>query len=366
VYSPKSASRASFDWLLALAVLAISLLGVAMIGSATRNTPDLAGYDMRQLQAMIVGLVLAAVLTAVDYRLIVSSGLVWYAVGLALLLVVAIVGSTVHGGQRWIALGSFTFQPSELMKLALIVALAQYLGNRREEQWRFSYLLVSGLIVAVPVGLVYLQPDLGTALVLVCIWGVTLFISGVDMKQVLALAVPVGASVPFIWANLEQYMRDRVLAFIHPDLDPDISYMVEQALISIGSGSIWGKGYASGSQSQLHFLRVRHSDFIFSVIGEELGFVGVAVVLGLLAFIVYRLFRIGLRSSDGAGTVIACGVATVIAFQSVVNIGMNAGLLPVTGLPLPFISHGGTAIMAQLAGVGLAESVALRSDILRT
>ncbi|MHB0879145.1 MAG: FtsW/RodA/SpoVE family cell cycle protein [Anaerolineae bacterium] len=365
MHSPGRTSRAGFDWPLLLAVLAISLLGVAMIGSAIRNTPDLVGYDTRQLQFLVLGLVAAVVLAAVDYRLIVSSGLVWYCLGLALLLVVAIVGATIHGGQRWIPIGSFTLQPSELMKIALVIALAQYLGARREEPWRFRYLVVSAIILAIPVGLVYLQPDLGTALVLVAIWGVVVFTSGVSMKQVLVLLLVAGAAAPVIYANLHGYMRDRVTAYINPGEDPDIAYMVDQALISIGSGSIWGKGYGAGTQSQLHFLRVRHSDFLFSVIGEELGFVGTMVVIGLLGFIIYRLIRIGLRSSDGAGTVIACGVATLIAFQSVVNIGMNAGLLPVTGLPLPFISHGGSALLAQLAGIGLAQSVALRSDPLR-
>jgi rod shape determining protein RodA len=365
VLSAQRSTRSGFDWPLLLAVLAISLLGVAMISSAIRNTPDLVGYDRRQAQFLVLGLVMAVILAAVDYRLIVSSGLVWYCVGLATLLVVAIVGATIHGGQRWIPIGGFTFQPSELMKIMLVIALAQYLGNRREQPWRFGYLVVSFLIVAVPVGLVYLQPDLGTALVLVCIWGVVLFVSGVSLKQVGVLALIVAAALPIIWMNLHGYMRDRVLAFTNPGEDPEITYMVDQALISIGSGGMWGKGYGAGTQSQLHFLRVRHSDFLFSVIGEELGFVGALVVLGLMGFIVYRLVRIGLRSSDGAGTIIACGVAALIAFQTVVNIGMNAGLLPVTGLPLPFISHGGSALMAQLAGIGLAQSVAVRSDLLR-
>lgn len=365
MYSARRSSRSGFDWPLLVAVIAISLMGVAMIASAIRNTPDLVGYDRRQLQMLILGLVIGGIMAAVDYRLIVSSGLVWYCVGLVTLLVVAIVGASVHGGQRWIPIGGFTFQPSELMKVMLVIALAQYLGNRREQPWRFGYLVVSAVMVAVPVGLVYLQPDLGTALVLVAVWGVVLFISGVSLKQVAVLLLIAAAAAPIIYLNLHGYMRDRITAFIEPNSDPDIKYMVDQALISIGSGGLWGKGYGAGTQNQLHFLRVRHADFLFSVIGEELGLVGVVVMLGLMGFIVYRLVRIGLRSGDGAGTIIACGIATAIAFQTVVNVGMNSGILPVTGLPLPFISHGGSALLAQLAGIGLVQSVAIHSDPLR-
>jgi rod shape determining protein RodA len=155
-------------------------------------------------------------------------------------------------------------------------------------------------------------------------------------------------------------MQDRVLSLIRPDENPEGNFVVEQALISIGSGSIWGKGYAAGTQSQLHFLRVRHTDFIFSVIGEELGFVGAVLTLAMLAFICLRLFRIAQHASDGAGRILASGVAAFIAFHTLVNVGMNLGVVPVTGLPLPFISVGGSALIAQFLGIGLAESVAMR------
>jgi rod shape determining protein RodA len=186
------------------------------------------------------------------------------------------------------------------------------------------------------------------------------FLAGVRLREVAALLGCVAVALPLVWANLHGYMRDRVLGFVRPGSDPEISYVMDQALISIGSGAIWGKGYASGSQSQLHFLRVRHTDFIFSVIGEELGFVGAVLTLGLLAFICYRIFRIGQTAPDTCGRLVACGVGTVLAFQTLVNAGMNTGLLPVTGLPLPFISRGGSALLAQLIGIGLVESVALR------
>lgn len=360
MYEVRRASLWNYDLGLMVAAVGISIFGVLMIASAVQNSPGLQGSDTKQLQHLIAGLVLALILSSVDYRLIVSSGLLWYALGLAMLLVVAIIGSTMHGGQRWLPIGGFSLQPSEFMKVLMLVTLAQYLGPRREDGWRFHYLIVSGMIVGVPVALVYSQPDLSTSLVLVVMWGVAVFISGISLKQTVALIVVGLAVSPLVWLNLEPYMQDRVLDHLSPGQDPESSYIVEQALISIGSGGIWGRGYMAGPQSQLHFLRVRHTDFIFSVIAEEFGFAGVVLTLGVMGFICYRLFAIGLQASDGAGAILTCGLGALIAFQTVVNVGMNASLLPVTGLPLPFISVGGSALIAQLAGVGLAQSVAMR------
>ena len=366
MYGAKRSPLSGFDFPLFLAALLISLLGLAMASSAVRNTPGMEGAVQRQAIYLAVGVLLALLLAALDYRLIVSSALIWYGLGIASLLVVLIVGATIHGGQRWLNIGSQQLQPSEFMKLALIVTLAQYLGARDKGPWRFRYLVVSGLIAAVPIGLVYSQPDLGTALAFVVIWGLLVYVSGISVREIVLIVGIVVVAFPLIWSKLEPYMRERVLSFINPGSNPESSYIMDQALISIGSGAIWGKGYASGSQSQLHFLRVRHSDFIFSVIGEELGFIGAVTTIVLLAFICYRLLSIGRTAEDGFGRVIACGVGGFIAFQALVNIGMNVGWLPVTGLPLPFISLGGSALIAQFLGIGLAESVAWRRRFRRT
>ena len=337
-----------------------------MASSAVRNTPSLEGAVQRQAVYLAVGVVLALFLSTVDYRLIVSSSLIWYGLGLAGLLVVSIVGATVHGGQRWLNVGGFSFQPSEFMKLVITVRLAQYLGASGKGPWRFRYLIVSGMLVSVPFVLVYSQPDLGTALAFVVIWGLLVFVSGVSIKEMALVVGAVAVAAPVIWSSLRPYMRERVLTFLSPGHNPESSYIMEQALISIGSGAIWGKGYASGSQSQLHFLRVRHSDFIFSVIGEELGFIGAVITLALLAFVCYRLFNIAQTAEDGFGRAVACGIGGMIAFQTLVNVGMNVGWLPVAGLPLPFISLGGSALIAQFLGVGLVESVAWRRRLTRS
>ncbi|NPV09657.1 MAG: rod shape-determining protein RodA [Anaerolineae bacterium] len=358
MYSARRSAWAGFDFPLLAAVVVTSLFGLAMVHSAVRGSPGLEGSVQRQAVFLVVSLVLAVLVSTVDYRLLVGSSAILYGLGLASLLVVLVLGAIQHGGQRWIQVGGVTFQPSEVMKVILLLALAQYLGPRSDGPSRLHYLIVSGAITAVPLLLVYAQPDLGTAVVLLVIWAGAVFVAGVSLWQVGLLGVVGLAASPLIWLNLEDYMRDRVLALVRPDHNPQASFVVEQALIGIGSGSIWGKGYASGSQSQLHFLRVRHTDFIFSVIGEELGFVGAVMTMALLVFICWRLFGVAETAPDGAGRIIASGVAVMIAFQTLVNVGMNLGWLPVTGLPLPFISVGGSAVLAQFLGIGLAESVA--------
>ncbi len=352
-----------YDFPLLLAAVLTSGFGLAMAASAVRDSPGLEGSVQGQAIFVVVGLVLALVMSSLDYRLLSGSAIIFYGLGIASLLVVAILGAVQHGGQRWIQIGGYTFQPSETMKIILIIALAQFMGGRIGTPWRFRYLIFSGLIALPPVLLVYMQPDLGTALVLVVIWAVVIFVAGLSLWQIGLLGVVAAAASPLIWMNLHGYMRDRVLALIQPDQDAGANMVLQQAMIGLGSGSIWGKGYGAGSQTQLHFLRVRHTDFIFSVIGEELGFVGAILTLALLAFICYRLFSIGQSAPDGVGRLIACGGATLIAFQTIVNVGMNVGWLPVTGLPLPFISLGGSAIVAQFMAVGLAESVAMRRQL---
>jgi rod shape determining protein RodA len=354
-------TRGKLDWPLMLAILGLSALGLAMVNSATRETPGLEDALARQAIYLLVGLLLCTFLAWSDYRLLVGVSPIIYALGLAALLVVDIIGSTIHGGQRWLAIGGFTLQPSEFMKVALALLLAHYLNGRADESWRFSHLLGSGAIVLLPALLVYAQPDLGTAVMLFALWLFAVFVGGARVWHLLVLVAVALAGAPVIWNRLEPYMRERVLSFLWPGSNPEASYVVRQALISIGSGGLWGKGYLGGSQTQLHFLRVRHTDFIFSVIGEELGFAGCAVVVALFCFVTWRLLAIAQRASDAAGRVIAATAAVAIALQAFVNISMNLGWLPVTGLPLPFVSVGGSALIAQFLFVGLAQSVRLRS-----
>ena len=281
-----------------------------------------------------------------------------YVIILILLGALFVVGQVAGGAQRW--LGAGMVQPSELAKIMVIVVLAKFLADRQDRMDRFGTLLVSLAIVALPMLLIYFQPDLGTALTLLAIWAAMVWVAKVRLRHVLMLIGFGLTLLPLVWFNLEDYMRQRVMLFVNPAGDPDSYFNVHQSLVSIGSGGWIGKGLAQGTQSQLHFLRVRHTDFIFAVTAEELGFLGALAMMGLIIFILWRILRISERSIDAFGRAIAAGVGALVLFQAVVNIGMNLGLLPVTGIPLPFVSYGGSSLVTLMLGMGLVESVAMR------
>ena len=350
----------NFDPLLLVSTVILVAIGVAMVYSATIGMEALANLARQQATYALVGLMLMALLALVDYRVLEHLRWPIYAMALALLVGVLVKGETIFGAQRWLRLGPVRFQPSEPAKLLVTVTLAGYLAEHRDEIHRLRHVFASLLIVGIPCGLIYLQPDLGTAITLVVIWAAMMWVAGMRFYHFLFLGISAVAASPFVWMSLRDYMRHRILVFLNPRLDPGISYNLEQALTSIGSGGIFGKGFARGSQSQLHFLRVRHTDFIFSVIGEELGFVGAVLVLGLLLVVVWRILRAGELARDAMGSLLATGLASLILFQTFVNVGMNMGLMPVTGIPLPFISSGGSALVTLLAGEGLIQSVFLR------
>jgi len=349
-----------FDFVLMVAVLLLMAYGIAMIQSATIGSPGLADVVERQIIYSVAGLGVMLMLTLIDYRSLSSLQKPLYLALVALLLVVDAIGFSMGGAQRWIDLGVFPLQPSELSKILMILIVARYLANREGQMDRLFNVILALIVLALPVMLVYLQPDLGTAASMAVIGGVMILMSGMRILHVTALAVTSVAALPVVWMSLEEYMRDRMLLFLYPESNPNASYNIKQALISIGSGGWLGKGYGQGSQSQLHFLRVRHTDFIFSVIAEELGFVGAVLLMILILVVLLRLIRIAEQARDPLGRSIAVGVATLIFFQSAVNIGMNLNLMPVTGIPLPFVSYGGSSLITMLMGIGLAESVALR------
>jgi rod shape determining protein RodA len=221
-------------------------------------------------------------------------------------------------------------------------------------------ILVSLAIIAAPMLLIYLQPDLGTALSLLAIWAAMIWMAKIRFRHLIVLMGGAVAVLPLAWFGLEDYMRQRLLLFLNPAGDPDSYFNVHQALVSIGSGGWTGKGLTHGTQSQLHFLRVRHTDFIFAVTAEEVGFLGALAMMLLLFFILWRILRIAERSRDVFGRLLATGVGALILFQAVINIGMNLGLTPVTGIPLPFVSYGGSSFITLMVGIGLIQSVAMR------
>ncbi len=281
-----------------------------------------------------------------------------YVLLLAILVVLFIVGQVSGGAQRW--LGAGAVQPSELSKILLVIVLAKYLADHEESLDRIATIATSLGIIGVPMVLIYLQPDLGTALTLSAIWAAMIWMAGLRLRHLFLLIGAGVAVLPLVWLNLETYMQQRLLLFVNPASDPDSYFNVHQALVSIGSGGWTGKGLTHGTQSQLHFLRVRHTDFIFAVTAEELGFLGAAAMIGLIFFLLWRILRVAERARDTFGRLVAAGVGGLILFQSSINIGMNLGLMPVTGIPLPFVSYGGSSFLTLMLGLGLVESVAMR------
>ncbi len=349
-----------FDFWLLTATLLLMFTGFAMVYSATRGVEGLERLHVQQMIYGAIGLVIMFALAAVDYGILEHFGWPLYGVAILLLLAVLFRGKTIYGAQRWLELGPVTFQPSEPAKILILIALAAYFARLGERIRIFRFLPLSILITAIPALLIYLQPDLGTAIILGVIWLALAWQAGAKLSHLGILGLTGLLMSPLIWFSLKDYMRKRILLFLNPDLDPGASYNLHQAIIGLGSGGFFGKGFARGSQSQLQFLRVRHTDFIFSVIGEEMGFAGAILVLALLLFVAWRLFLIASRARDRFGALIATGIGVMILFQVMVNVGMNLGLMPVTGIPLPFISSGGSALLTFLAGEGLAQSISMR------
>ncbi len=354
----------NFDFILFGCTIALIILGVALIHSAEYKEPDgnivlTEMFYFRQLVFAGIGIVAMFIVAVIDYRLLTSLQRFVYIVTVGTLGGIFFVGQATHGSVRWLTEGSI--QPSELTKVLLILVLAKYLADHDGQLSNLRYLLISLFIAAVPIGLIYLQPDLGTALTLAVIWFGMVFMAGLSFVQVGFMGVLGIATAPFVWLQLEDYMRERVYNFLFPERDlSGAGFNIRQALISIGSGGLVGKGLGNGSQSQLHFLRVRHADFIFSVLGEELGFLGAILLFALFIVIISRILRAASLAKDGFGRYICCGVATLIFFQMFVNVAVNMSLLPATGIPLPFVSYGGSALVTFLIAEGLVQSVVMR------
>lgn len=348
----------NFDLVLLVTVLLLLIYGTAMISSATQATEDLRHLWQRHAINAISGLALLMLVAALDYRFYESLHRMLYILIIGSLLVLLALGEASQGVQRWI--GANAIQPSELAKVVVIIGLAKLLADRDGQMDRMRNLLISLGYVLVPMGLIYLQPNLSTAVTIGLIWCLMVLMAGARLLHLGILGLGGMIVSPLFWLTLKDYMRDRILLFLNPASNPDTYYNVQQALISIGSGGLLGKGFASGTQSQLRFLRVRHTDYIFSVIGEELGLIGALILLGLFALLIWRILRVAAIASDPFGRLICIGVAAMVFTQTSVNVGVNLGLLPVTGLPLPFVSYGGSSLWTFLIALGLVESVAMR------
>ncbi|MGH2724908.1 MAG: rod shape-determining protein RodA [Actinomycetota bacterium] len=363
--------RAAFrhlDPTLIVATVALAVYGLFVVYSATHQSLEALGEDgffflKKQLAFVMLGLIAMALTASFDYRLVkVYAGIAYGVVVLLLLVVLTPLGSETAGAQRWITLFGFQFQPSEVAKLSVTAAMAAYLseirgGIRLEHVWRSAALAVG------PMVLIFVQPDVGTMLVFAAILIGILVVGGARARHLGALVVValVAIVVAFQLGIVKQYQIDRLTAFADPSSDPlRAGYNKAQAEIAIGAGGLTGKGYLHGTQTNLDFVPEQHTDFVFTVVGEELGFLGAMLLLGLYATIAWRGFRAAMLSKDAFGTLLASGLTVMIAFQIFVNVGMTVGIMPITGIPLPFVSYGGTSLLVNFVAVGLILNVHMR------
>jgi rod shape determining protein RodA len=356
------------DPVLLVAAVALSLFGLLMIYSATAPRLEAAGSDPmhfvnRQMLSLGIGLVLMAVVVLFDYRQFRAWAPLLYGISILLLVLTAATGETVKASRSWIVFGGFQFQPAELAKPALIVMLAALFHERREEALGLRALVEALGLAAVPMLLILAQPDFGTFMVFVAIVFGVLLLARVRVRYMVALALIGVVSIlgAFQLDLFEDYQVARLTAFIDPSADVlGAGYNVNQAQIAIGAGRFTGRGLFQGSQTTLFYVPENHTDFIFTVVGEELGFLGTGLLLGVYLLLLWRALRIAAQSRDAFGTLLAGGVIAVLAFQMFINIGMSIGIMPVTGLPLPFVSYGGSSLIAAFIMIGLLQSVHMR------
>ena len=352
-----------FDWALLGLVLVLCTVSVFEIYSATLHT-KYAGFHTKQIFWISAGLVVMFLFAKIDYHKLID--FVPWAYGVCLLALVAVlaVGHKAMGGRRWLKLGPMQFQPSEWVKLVLILAVARYFANLGGRSLTWKDIFKAFALVGVPMLLVLKQPDLGTTLTYTPILVAGLFLGGINVRQALILGACALALVGGIWSSgklLKPYQKARLTSFINPDSDPRGSgYQIRQSLIAVGSGGVWGKGAAQGTQTQGDFLPIPHADFIFAALGEEHGFIGAIFVLLLYFFILMRLIQNAQTAADLSGSLIIMGVVAVLTFQIAVNVGMVIGFMPVTGIPLPLMSYGGSSVLFTFLALGVAMNVRMR------
>jgi len=352
-----------FDFWLLGAVILLTGFGILMIRSAVTGAPAFESLPGQQILWAGVGLAILLVVAAIDYRYLTSSHWYIYAGVLASLALVVVAGQLGNEARRWIQITpTIRIQPSEFGRILLTITFAQFLAERQHLMGRFSNTLITLVYIGIPIALIFIQPDLGMSILFVVIWFVMIWLAGLPLSHFAVLAAVGILGIGLVYPFMADYQKERVTTFLNPEeASSDDIFNIEQAEISIGSGGFWGKGYMQGTQSQLGFLRVQHTDFIFSMITEEMGLIlGSLIVVILLGFILLRILRTALLSQDFAGKLIVVGIATILFFQTVVSIGMNVRLLPVTGLTLPFVSYGGSSLVTLFLAIGLVQSVLMR------
>lgn len=337
--------------------------GLFMLGSATqaKGLPFVESYVFRQISWIALGALLLLITAGISYQKFIDISYVLYAVNIILLLLVLGLGRERLGAQRWFAIGDFAFQPSEFIKISFILALANFLGPRKGSLEGPKSFIFPIILLGIPFILVLVQPDLGTAFLLVPIFFAMMFIAGARVKYLITLIVLGLISAPFFWHFLKDYQKQRLLVFLNPNVDPlGAGYTIIQSKIAVGSGGLIGKGWLAGTQNQLNFLPERHTDFIFSVIGEEWGLFGALILILLYYLVIRRGFDIAYITNDMHGKLVAVGIAALLGLQITINIAMTIGLMPVVGIPLPLISYGGSSMLATFVAIGLLLNVGMR------
>ncbi len=354
----------NFDWILLALLIVVGLLSILNLYSATFSVRSLGESQIvvRQICWYAIGFLVLVLMTTFDYHILDRFAYPLFLLSLVLLAAVLKVGTAAHGSQRWLCFGYFCVQPSEMVKVSLIVVLAKHFSEtERMGYYRVRDLLRPLVVTAIPFVLIIYQPDLGTAMMLLVISFSVIMFANRNWNSILILMSTAVLSAPFFWLGLQGYQKKRIVAFLRPDLDPlGAAYHVTQSKIAIGSGLFWGKGFLRGTQTRLHFLPQQHTDFSFSVLAEEWGFIGSAVILFLYLFLILWCLNIARSSKDKFGTLVVVGVAASLFWHLMVNVSMVTGLLPVVGIPLVLFSYGGSSVISMMAAMGLVMNVSMR------
>jgi len=356
----KSFRASDIDWFLLGLALAIAAVGVMEIYSTTLHSP-LAGQYRRQIYWILLSFVLALVVSRLDYHIVLEQTPWLYGISVLLLAGLLLLGHSIAGTRRWLQFGPMSFQVSEIVKLIIILVVAAYFADRRIKAVTWGDLVKLGIVGGIPAILVALEPDLGTALTFIPIIAAGIIFAGIRWQHIAVLCLTGILALPVGWHFLRPYQRERLMTFVHPAQNTQTSsYQVTQTKIAIGSGGFWGKGLGNGTQSRLGFIPVSHADSIFAVFAEEQGFVGTLLVLLLYFALLLRLLDGAQMAPDRAGAFFLVGLAAVLFFQVVINTGMMIGVFPITGIPLPLMSQGGSSLLFTFLGLGLAMSVRAR------
>ena len=354
----------NFDWVLLLLLLFIAAISIVNLYSAAYAIRNAGGAQVftKQIYWFLIGFVVLIMMTSFNYYRLERFANAFYFLSIALLILVLIVGKVTSGSQRWLAVGPISFQPSELAKISVVMVLARFFseeGGFRE--YRLRDLVRTFVLIGIPTLLILKEPDLGTAILVVVVSASMILFVKINRKSLLIIVLSALSVAPFIWLNLKEYQQKRIMTFLRPDKDLfGAGYHIHQSKIAIGSGQIWGKGFLKGTQTKLHFLPEQHTDFALSVLAEEWGFIGAALLLCLYLLLILWGLNIAKDSKDKFGSIMAIGIVAFIFWQVVINVGMVTGLLPVVGIPLLLFSYGGSSLISTMAAMGLLMNISMR------